>query len=72
MRLTIPALRSVYLSGELTPQQTVAHVLQQMQLHGDNPIWISRCSEEALHARAAQQSQQPKPQALVAFEGEAV
>jgi len=56
MRLTIPALRSVYLSGELTPQQTVAHVLQQMQLHADNPIWISRCSEEALHARAAELS----------------
>src|SRR6187549_213120 len=56
MRLTIPALRSVYLSGELTPQQTVAHVLQQMQLHADNPIWISRCSEESLHSRAAELS----------------
>src|SRR6478736_10191664 len=56
MRLTIPSLKAAYASGELTPQQTVDHVLQQMQLHADNPIWISRCSEEALHARAAELS----------------
>lgn len=56
MRLTIPSLKTAYASGELTPQQTVDHVLQQMRLHSDNPLWISRCSEASLHARAAELS----------------
>jgi len=54
MRLTLPALAAGYRSGEITPQQTVTQVLQQMRRHADNPIWISRCSEEALQARAAE------------------
>jgi allophanate hydrolase len=56
MRLTIPALSAAYRSGELTPEHTVAAVLQQMQLHAGNPVWISRCSEESLLARAAELS----------------
>lgn len=56
MRLTLPALAAGYRSGELTPRQTIEHVLRQIERHADNPIWISRSSKEALRTRAAELS----------------
>jgi allophanate hydrolase len=53
VQLDLASLARAYRSG-LKVHDTVTHVLQQIARSETNPIWISRCGESALYARADQ------------------
>jgi allophanate hydrolase len=52
MRLDLASLAHSYNTGQQTVHDTVAHVIGQLERGASNAIWISRCSDAALHARA--------------------
>ncbi|MEO6186175.1 MAG: allophanate hydrolase [Steroidobacteraceae bacterium] len=52
MRLDLASLAQAYRSKTQTVHDTVEFVLQQIDRSASNPIWISRVSADALHARA--------------------
>jgi allophanate hydrolase len=47
-QLSIASLRTLYLSGALTPQQLIADTRQRIQRDSDNPIWITVLDDTAL------------------------
>jgi allophanate hydrolase len=51
--LDLAALKKAYASG-LRPSQLVAAILERIARRGDDKVWISRISDEALKARAAE------------------
>jgi allophanate hydrolase len=54
MHMDLGSLRAAYLARRLQPRQVVQEVLTRIARHADNPIWIARLDETALHARAAE------------------
>ncbi|MFZ3321878.1 MAG: allophanate hydrolase, partial [Usitatibacter sp.] len=53
MSLDLTALRDAYRAGRLRPTHVVDSVMQAVDQHAENPVWISRVAPEALYARAA-------------------
>ena len=51
--LGIHMLRAAYRAGSLTVRQTVDEVLGRIDAAGDDKVWISRASNEALRSQAA-------------------
>ncbi|MCX7364997.1 MAG: allophanate hydrolase [Alphaproteobacteria bacterium] len=51
--LGIHALRAAYRAGTLTVRQTIDDVLARVDAAGDDRVWISRASDEALRSQAA-------------------
>lgn len=50
--LGVHALRNAHRSGRLDVRRTIEEVLKRLQQSGDDRIWISRASDEALSAQA--------------------
>lgn len=50
--LGVHALRDAYRRGTLTVQQTIEEVLKRLADAGDDKVWISRATDEALRAAA--------------------
>ncbi|TAJ25822.1 MAG: allophanate hydrolase [Reyranella sp.] len=50
--LGVHALRSAYRAGTLDVRRTVEEVLKRLQQAGDDKVWISRASDQALRAQA--------------------
>jgi allophanate hydrolase len=51
--LGVHALRDAYRRGTLTVQQTIEEVLKRLADAGDDKVWISRATDDALRAAAA-------------------
>jgi allophanate hydrolase len=52
--LDIGSLRAAYRARRQSVRQTVEEVLNRIDAHADNPIWIARVDAAELHARAAE------------------
>ncbi|HUB94869.1 MAG TPA: allophanate hydrolase [Stellaceae bacterium] len=50
--LTIDALRACYASGTVRPSDVIEEILARIAADADNPVWISRVSDDALRERA--------------------
>ena len=51
--LAFAALHDAYRVGRLSPVAVVAEIAARIQARGEDGVWISRFSEDALHAEAA-------------------
>jgi len=60
--LGVQRLHADYRSGLLRPHEVVDSVLERIAARGDDAVWISRFSDDALHARAAELERLAEPE----------